>query len=127
MSTILRPTRSRVLVVERDEIIGTDLIEALDEAGCEAVGPFATSADALAWLEGETPDAAILDLTLEKPLQSAKVVKMPIAHKTGTVKLLKKGDFLMLEWDVADWIALALLSGSTIPFILALLLFLLFP
>jgi len=57
--------RPRVLVVEADAIIGLDLIDALDEAGYEVIGPHATCAEALAWLDVETPSAAILDLTLE--------------------------------------------------------------
>jgi DNA-binding response OmpR family regulator len=57
--------RLRVLVVEADAIIGLDLSDALDEAGYEVIGPHATCAEALAWLDVEMPHAAILDLTLE--------------------------------------------------------------
>jgi DNA-binding response OmpR family regulator len=56
--------RKRVLLVE-DQVLVSMLVEdELMEAGYTIVGPFSTCAAALAWLEQDTPDLAILDLQL---------------------------------------------------------------
>lgn len=56
--------RSVVLLVEDEGIIGITLEDELADAGYDVAGAFATCASALAWLEGATPDLAILDVTL---------------------------------------------------------------
>jgi two-component system, response regulator PdtaR len=53
-----------VLVVEDEHLIALDIGETLVEGGCRVIGPAATVAGALALLDQETPDAAVLDLDL---------------------------------------------------------------
>ena len=51
----------RVLVVEDEAIIGLSLAELIEDEGCTVCGPFTRSDQAMAWLECETPDVAIVD------------------------------------------------------------------
>ena len=78
----------RVLLVEDNYIIALDLAELVREAGAEPVGPVATVRDAMAALEGEKIEAAILDINLgeENALELASVLKgraIPFAFATG--------------------------------------------
>ncbi len=60
------PTRKPlVLVLEDEAIIALNLQDELQDAGYRIAGPYATCAAALEWLQGATPDAAILDATLK--------------------------------------------------------------
>jgi DNA-binding response OmpR family regulator len=54
----------RILIVEDDALIAVSLQDDFEEAGFAVAGPFTTCAAALAWLSGETPDAAVLDSEL---------------------------------------------------------------
>ncbi|WP_048709326.1 response regulator [Microvirga massiliensis] len=45
-------------------MIGLDLADELAERGYEVAGPF-TCAEALAWIRGNTPDLAVLDVALQ--------------------------------------------------------------
>jgi DNA-binding response OmpR family regulator len=65
MSIKAPPSRPCVLVLKDNAIVGFDLTQTLEAAGYEAAGPLGTCAEALAWLEADTPEAAILDLTLK--------------------------------------------------------------
>jgi DNA-binding response OmpR family regulator len=58
-----QPVRSRVLLVESNAIIGLDLAEDLEACGYQVSGPFA-AAIALEYLQGSTPDVAVLDADL---------------------------------------------------------------
>jgi two-component sensor histidine kinase len=58
------PRSDRVLVVEDDSLIAGRTLTMLGESGLEAAGPLASVADAVEWLERETPRAALLDLNL---------------------------------------------------------------
>ena len=60
-----RPFCPVVLVAEDEAIIAIDLGDSLAEAGFAVAGPFATCAQAEAWLQGGEPDAAILDHKLK--------------------------------------------------------------
>jgi DNA-binding response OmpR family regulator len=51
--------------VEDETIVAMNLQDELEEAGYAVVGPFNTCAGALAWLENETPDLAVLDTVLK--------------------------------------------------------------
>jgi CheY-like chemotaxis protein len=78
----------RVLLVEDNYIIALDLAELVREAGAEPVGPVATVRDALAALEAERVEAAILDINLgeENALGLAPVLRgraIPFAFATG--------------------------------------------
>jgi DNA-binding NtrC family response regulator len=52
------------LIVEDEMLIGMELESLLQREGCTALGPAPTVTRALAVLEEERPDAAILDLNL---------------------------------------------------------------
>ena len=54
----------RVLVAEDNVILSMHLASLLEDAGAEVVGPFPFAAEALAALETETLDAAMLDFEL---------------------------------------------------------------
>lgn len=57
-------TGLRILVVEDDFYLADDEREALETAGAQVLGPCASVATALALLGDDTPDAAILDISL---------------------------------------------------------------
>lgn len=59
-----------VLVVEDQALIGLSIEAFLEEAGYTVAGPFASNAEALAWLDGERPAAAVLDLGLRDGLST---------------------------------------------------------
>lgn len=54
----------RVLIVEDEVLLAMDYEEMLLREGCTVLGPVGRQAHALALLERERPDAAILDLNL---------------------------------------------------------------
>ena len=54
-----------VLLVEDEALVAMNLQDDLKEAGYAVVGPFDTCAAALAWLENQTPDLAVLDTVLK--------------------------------------------------------------
>jgi CheY-like chemotaxis protein len=55
---------ARILVVEDEPFIAFDLMLAIEDVGAVAVGPAATVAEALDFIEGQPPDGAILDVNL---------------------------------------------------------------
>jgi DNA-binding NtrC family response regulator len=57
------PEKLSVLVVEDEQIIALDLAAAVEEAGCNVVGPVGTVREALALID-DNVGAAILDITL---------------------------------------------------------------
>lgn len=63
--------RPVVLLAEDEAIIAIDLEESLDAAGFAVAGPFATNAEAKAWLKTGRPDIAILDHALKDGLCDA--------------------------------------------------------
>jgi DNA-binding response OmpR family regulator len=58
-------SRCLVLLVEDEAIVAMNLQDDLDDAGYAVAGPFDTCAGAVAWLENETPDLAVLDTVLK--------------------------------------------------------------
>lgn len=54
----------RILVVEDDALIALSLVDLLAESGAVPVGPAPTVRAALAALDAERPDAAVLDVNL---------------------------------------------------------------
>lgn len=60
----LRLPLCRVMVVEDDYYVASDLANTLKDAGAVVVGPFPGEEDALVTLEAEVPDIALLDLNL---------------------------------------------------------------
>jgi DNA-binding response OmpR family regulator len=59
-----------VLVVEDQALIGLSIEAFLEEAGYRVAGPFASNAEAMAWLDEGTPRAAVLDLGLKDGLST---------------------------------------------------------
>ena len=55
----------RVLIVEDEMLLAMDLETLIAEQGCAVIGPAPTVDRALALLEQERPDAAILDANLD--------------------------------------------------------------
>jgi DNA-binding NtrC family response regulator len=55
----------RVMIVEDELLIAMELESLLEEQGCAVVGPAPTVDRALALLDRELPDAAILDVNLD--------------------------------------------------------------
>ena len=53
------------LIIEDEALIAMSLEASLEDAGFRVAGPFMRNADALAWLDGHTPDLALLDVLLK--------------------------------------------------------------
>jgi DNA-binding response OmpR family regulator len=56
--------RPRCLIVEDQALIGMSLEAYLEDAGYDVIGPFMRRTQALAWLETDTPELALLDVML---------------------------------------------------------------
>jgi DNA-binding response OmpR family regulator len=63
------------MIVEDQALIGMSLEAYLEDAGFSVAGPFLSCADALRWLEHNTPQVAVLDLLLRDG------TALPIAHE----------------------------------------------
>jgi len=61
------------MIVEDQVLIGMSLEAYLEDAGFAVAGPFLSCADALRWLEHNTPEVAVLDVSLRD------VSSLPIA------------------------------------------------
>ena len=57
-----------VLLAEDEPMISTSISDDLEEAGYRVAGPFRHGADAVAWLEDNRADLAMLDLVLRDGL-----------------------------------------------------------
>lgn len=78
----------RVLVVEDEMLVCMDIEDMLEEVGCKVVGPAARVSDALAILDTEPVDIALLDVNL------GREKSYPIADRlarSGTPFLLSTG------------------------------------
>jgi CheY-like chemotaxis protein len=78
----------RVLVVEDEVMVSWALEDMLAELGCEIVGPAARVSQALAMVEGEDVDAAVLDINLNGqksyPVADALTARgVPFVFSTG--------------------------------------------
>ncbi|KAA9008853.1 PAS domain S-box protein [Histidinibacterium aquaticum] len=78
----------RVLVVEDEQIIGQDTVEALRSAGCSPIGPIGTVDAALRLAVSETFDAAVLDLNLNGEMawpaaRALRAREIPFVFTTG--------------------------------------------
>jgi len=52
------------MIVEDQALIGMSIEAFLEDAGFSVAGPFLSCADALRWLENNTPQMAVLDVSL---------------------------------------------------------------
>ena len=93
------PEPATVLVVEDEALIAMDLQWLLEEAGYRVLGPANSTAAAMALLDGEEPDVALLDVNLgrsevfdvanELASRKTRVIfltghtaqKLPVAHR----------------------------------------------
>lgn len=79
----------RVMVLEDEALVAFDLVEMLAEYGCAPMGPFHRTDKALAALENDPPDFAILDVNLGNNKTSEPVanrldeLQIPYAFATG--------------------------------------------
>jgi CheY-like chemotaxis protein len=79
---------TRALLVEDEALVGLMTRAALSDAGYQVVGPFASVNDALAAIETERPDCAVLDINLLDgtvyPLAAAlSAAGVPFVFATG--------------------------------------------
>lgn len=66
MSDATAPLRGRrILIVEDELVIAMELEALLTGLGCQVLGPVPTVGKALRALEGDRPDAAVLDVNLQ--------------------------------------------------------------
>lgn len=65
MSNFSAPLQGlRILVAEDESLIALDLVQALETAGCEVVGPVSRVQDVPRLAKAEHPDGALLDVNL---------------------------------------------------------------
>lgn len=89
---------ARVLVLEDDYYLATDLQVALENEGARVVGPFADAVDAAQALATDPPDCALVDLNLgrgisfELPHELARR-SIPFAFVTGYDRSSIPGEF----------------------------------
>jgi DNA-binding response OmpR family regulator len=82
----------KIMIVEDEALIALDLAMAVEEKGAQVVGPFMALPAALAGLETETPDAAILDVDIRGnlvfPLADRLADKgIPFVFQTGRLDI----------------------------------------
>ena len=81
--------KPRILVLEDEMIIAMFAEMALEEAGCAVIGPVGRVEEALALLEREPVDAALIDLNLGRGVTSLPVAQalaargIPYAYMSG--------------------------------------------
>ena len=97
---------ARVLVVEDEMLIALDLADIVETGGGTVLGPAASVKEALALVQGDLPDAAILDVNLADgevtPVLDALLAKsVPVLIYTGggatTEILLRKPDIAIIR------------------------------
>lgn len=64
------------LIAEGDALVGADLSDALERAGYRVLGPFATTEEALAAIEQESPTVAVVDVVLRDGVCTALESKL---------------------------------------------------
>jgi DNA-binding response OmpR family regulator len=102
----LGPNRPKILLVEDDALIGLMLEDDLRDSGFAVLGPFTSCAATLAWLHGQKPDAAVLDIILtDGPcVELARVLRerdVPFVVFTGQSPASEMAD----DFAAAPWIA----------------------
>jgi ActR/RegA family two-component response regulator len=104
--------RFRVLIVEDDFIIATDLTEALTIAGCEVIGTAASEAQALLMGEQLRPNYAVVDIRLSPG--DGRVVAKAFTERFGTAVLFATSHCGSMP-DLAQTGALACLAKPYQP------------
>jgi DNA-binding response OmpR family regulator len=98
-------TPIRCLLAEDQALIGMALEAYLEGAGYEVAGPFATSAAALASLETQTPEVAIIDYKLRdgcclKLVRELQAMGVPFLVYSGLPRLPDLGS----EFEGVPWL-----------------------
>lgn len=93
----------RVLLVEDDALIGWNIEEMLAAAGWTVVGPFDRCVAALDWLRAETPDAAVIDVSLRDGpcVELARLLQgrgVPFVVHSATRKIRAAAEFQGASW-----------------------------
>ncbi len=97
-------SRHCILIAEDYGVIAMMLYEDLSEAGFEGSGPFTSCAAALASLERQTPDAAVLDIELSDGrcvalARALRMKRIPFVVLTGHTSDVSHEDaFLGAPW-----------------------------
>jgi DNA-binding response OmpR family regulator len=97
--------RLRCMIVEDQVLIAMSLEAYLEDVGYELAGPFRSNTEALAWLDGSTPDLAILDYKLHDGLciDLARILRerdVPFVVYSGD----RQAAAMPEEFDGAPWI-----------------------
>jgi DNA-binding response OmpR family regulator len=93
------------MIVEDQVLIAMSLEAYLEDVGYELAGPFRSNTEALAWLDGSTPDLAILDYKLHDGLciDLARILRkrdVPFVVYSGD----RQAAVVPEEFDGAPWI-----------------------
>jgi CheY-like chemotaxis protein len=91
----------RVLIVEDAFLLAMELQDLLERTGCIALGPVNTISRALAILESEQPDAALLDLNLDG-IRSTSVASALAARHVPFVVVTAYGEISANETNMAS-------------------------
>ena len=115
MSVIMSRSQ-RVLIVEDEYFLASDLRDALEREGMIVVGPVATEAKALALLTEGGIDCAILDINLNGQASYAVAVALrargiPFLFVTGYDSVAEDTAFGDVELILKPWTADAIIAG----------------
>jgi|SoiMethySBSTD1v2_1073268.scaffolds.fasta_scaffold773218_2 CheY-like chemotaxis protein len=113
---------ARVLILDDEPLIAMLLHNWLEELGYEPIGPANTVAQAVALIENDRPDAAILDVSLHKDdcyslADALKTRNIPFAFGTGRNKQMiapRHAEVPMLSKPY-DQTALELVMSELLP------------
>ena len=95
---------NRILIAEDEAIISVILSGDLRDQGYVIAGPFSTAREAIAWLDGETPDVAIVDYMLRdgpctRLLQALRSRGVPFVIFSGYARDPENDDeFIDVPW-----------------------------
>lgn len=76
------------MIVEDEAVVAMDLIDLVEDADAQAIGPFTTVTDSLAALRNELPTVALLDIRLKDgdsyPIaETLSAANVPIVFMSG--------------------------------------------
>ncbi|MBK8906790.1 MAG: PAS domain S-box protein [Rhodospirillales bacterium] len=109
----------RVLVVEDSAMIAMDLESFLTSAGYKVIGPASSVSEAMALVDGDTLDAAFLDVDVEGELVTPVAIRLkdmgvPFAFLTGfdgaSIEVQEFHDVIVLEKPFSDRLILTTLA-----------------
>ena len=92
-----------VLLAEDDALISLDIQDELERAGHSVAGPFSTCAEAMRWLETNTPNIAVLDIQLRdgacvELARELMRLKVPFAVYSGEFQSATLPEFKDAKW-----------------------------